>query len=353
MALNDDFRQADEVIIPPDTQFGWTDGTLSEQDALDVEKSVFDRLEADLPLQTRTREPRQFLPKIWDLFNQYQKSKGRYDGSYDWTLLDEFAVRKPLLWLPQIIGSCVISNTFRGWVLRAMIQIVMYGKAEEYLGHTEFASTSFAPYCPWSYGMMRRRGGLRRGDGGFCGPMAESLMKDGVLPCNTPALVELTKRLSVAGENDYPEPQGSRGAAVYRDFGNWQYLDELKQYADYPLLESVSVKDAGQLWELHKAGKPTFVCSMEAIHKIGEHRDGFAIHAMNPRDQWAHNMASHGCFVSSDGDRWFRWSNESWGERHLYNRSFDEVDKRLRSGRLEMRSIGEIQGPGSQPPLMA
>lgn len=353
MTLNPDFRGADEVIVPDNAEFGWNPDGLPEHEAILLEERAFGELEEDIPVLMRARQDPAWMPEMKAKWDEFQKSKGRHEGSADWSLLDEFVFGKPIVWLPQIIGSCVASNTFRPWVTRFMIQIVLRGQAQEYLGRNEFGPENLSFYAPWSYGMMRRRGGLRRGDGGFCAPMAETLLKDGVMPCNTPALRDLLKRLNVAGSRDFPEPQTNRGAAVYREFGAWKYLDDLKPYADYPCRETIKIRSAEQLSEALQSGKPAFVCSMEAITKIGTHPDGFAIHARDPRNSWAHNMSVNGEFLASNGDRFFRWCNQSWGDQHTYNRRFDEVAQRLRTGALEMVAIGEIDGPQSAPPLIA
>lgn len=353
--LNPDFCSVDEVVVPGDINSltGWTDGKTDEADAIDQEKRAFGELEADFPVAFRAKAPRAPMPAMLEKWNEFQKSKGRHEGSNDLSLLDEFVFGKSLLFLPQIIGSCVMSNTLRPWVARFIWQIALLGDAQEYLGRDEFGPKSISLYGPMNYGLARRRANMRGSDGLYCAPMAESLMKDGVLPCSTPKLLDLHKRLGFTDDQDLPEPQGRDGSALYRAFGDWKHLDELSAYLDFPLLESESVKSAEQLWDLLQEGKPTFVCSMEAIHKVGQHRDGFAIHARNPRDRWAHNMSSNGVFVASDGERFFRWCNQSWGENHNYNRAFDEVDRSFREGRLTMQSIGGILAPSSAPPQVA
>lgn len=354
-ALNPDFKQADEVFVPTKKEFfGYTDGTMTEYEARLKEQREIAELQDDYPVAFHSRPfalPDNPLFKRW---NEFQKEKGRFESGgqicQDLTLLDEFVIKDNLAWLPQIIGSCVISNTFRAWVARLMFQNAFI--KGEYLGRNEYTPENYSFYCPWSYGMMRRRGGLRRGDGGFCRPMAESLLKDGVLPCDTPALIDLTKSLGVSDPRDYPEPQGSRGKSVYRKFGNWSYLDDLKQYADYRLVETPSVRDEDTLWDNLMKGIPCFVCSMEAIRKAGTHPDGFTIHERNPRSSWAHNMCFFGGFFSSDGERWVRESNESWGVKVIYNRRLSEVGNSFRRNRLTVQGIGEILGPSSSPPVI-
>lgn len=350
--LNPDFRGCDEVEVPEHLRHmpGWAPGESDLQSATDKESRAFDRLAEEVPQAFQGMQQAEPIPEMLAKWNEFQASKGRYPGSADWSLLDEFVHGEPLVFLPQIIGSCVMSNTFRCWVIRNMYQIVLQGRSEEYIGRNEFGTKNYAFYCPWSYGMARKRANMRRGDGLYCEPMAASLLKDGVIPCTTPALIALCNRLGVGRDKDYPEPQN---ASVYRAFGNWSYLDELAQYADYRVIDLPMVKSADQLWDCLGECKTAFVCSGEAIHKIGTHKDGFPIHARNPRDSWSHNMAFHGRLVASDGERFFRQSNESWGAQHIYNRRFAEVDKAIRGGGLTIAAIGEIDAPKSSPPLVA
>ncbi|WP_372897345.1 hypothetical protein [Stieleria sp.] len=354
MRINPDFRTVDEVelAIDPQKLGGWTDGeSTTESELIAKENRTIDAIQAEQPAVFQTRITDEMSPEMLAKWTEFQLSKGRHRGSNDLSLIDEFVHGKPLLWLPQIIGSCVMSNTFRIWVARLMYQIVLLGKSQEYLGRNEFGSSNYSFYGPWSYGHARKKANMRRGDGLYCAPMAWSLMQ-GVISCSTPALMRILSDADLDNANDFPEPQGRDGAALYRAFGNWAHVDELEPYKDFAVLESPSVKSADQLWDLLLAGKPSFVCSGEAIHKVGEHPDGFPIHARNPRDSWSHNMAFIGAFVASDGERFIRESNESWGEKHIYNRRFAEVESSFRAGRLTVQAIGEIAGLSSSPPLM-
>lgn len=248
------------------------------------------------------------------------------------------------------VHNCVVSNTLRPYVTRMMYQIIMLGMGQEYLGRSEFGPDNFSFYGPWTYGMARRRANMRSGDGLYFEPMAASLLKDGVLPCNTPALVSFLQSKGLADPTDFPEPQGSNGARLYREFGQHRYLDEFKQYATAPVEEINRIRNGDELWEALGEGKTAFCCSMEAIHKVGTHKDGFAIHARNRRDRWAHNMSFQGRMVASDGDRFIRHCNQSWGENHLYNRRLEELDWELRNGGLTCGTIGPIRSPISKAP---
>lgn len=351
VAMNPDFsRRADENVKPPNPQFGWTDGTVTLDQAHYLEQVGRERLENDMPIVCRTRIVAAPLPEIEKQWKQFQKDKGRYEGSADWTLLDEFVIKKVLIWLPQIIGSCVMSNTFRGWVIRLMYQIGFLGMPQEYLGRNEFGSINYSFYGPYNYGAARKRANMRGGDGLYCEAMAESLVKDGVVACNTPKLLEILKKLGADREKDFPEPQN---ASVYRSFGNWNYIDDLRQYADFPLENCPSVKSVDELREHLKAGSPCFQCSGLAVKKVGTHKDGFAVHARNPSDSWSHNMCWHGVFYASDGKEYFVLSNESWGLGYVYNIPTEEVEDWFRRRNITVAAIGNIRGPQSAPPAIA
>lgn len=348
--LNPDFRGADEVVVPPNGLMGWTDGKTEEREAISREQRGADRLMADMPVAFNARPPEEPVPALLASWNAFQKSKGRFDGSFDWTLLDEWIHKEPLLFLPQIIGSCVESNTNPALVCREMYQVGLLGQASEYLGRKEFGPSNYASYGPFSYGMARRRANMRGSDGLYCEPMLESLMKDGRIPCNTPKLLEILNARGLAREQDFPEPQGNAGAQLYRDFGNWKHLDELMPFADNLVTEGSYVTDISQLLEGFEQGKVAFVCSSEAIKKVGTHPDGFAIHAVDTRNKWYHNMSLRGKFVASDGEQFIREANESWGKEHIYNRRVDEVAAAIRTRKLTIALIGNINMRKSSVP---
>lgn len=321
---------ADEVLqVGP---MGWVGSPDQERKALDT-------LQSAVPIVFSSTYPSDIMPEIETKWNLFQKSKGRHDGSCDLTLLDDFVFGRNYAWEDQFIGSCVISNTFRGHVKRQLIQTALFGQPVEWLGKEEFGPKSIAPYAPWSYGMMRKRGNLRGGDGGFCEAMGQSLLLDGVLPCNSPLLLTLLKQLGADTEKDFPEPRSNR---IYRAFGDWKYNDILLPDACCRLLDSDVVTSVDQQVELGKVCKPLFQCSMIAIKKVGTHKDGFAIHARDTQNQWAHNMGWQGFFIASDGRRFHRLSNESWGDEIIYNIPDEELDDWYKRRLPSTMSIGQI-----------
>jgi hypothetical protein len=222
----------------------------------------------------------------------------------------------------------------------------MRGDGNEFIGRNEFTPYNISFYAPFSYGEARRRAKMKGGDGLYCEAAYESLTKCGVLPCSTPALLELTKKLKVANDRDYPEPQNE---SVYRAFGNWQYIDELIKYCDFRLLETTSITTIDGLLEANKQFKPASVCSGVAIRKIGTHKDGFDIHARDPNNVWMHNMSFQGFFISSDGKVYVKLCNKSWGKDRVYNVPVEEAAEWFNRGRLTVQTIGDIDLPRSVP----
>lgn len=335
---------------------GWVvPGVTTIQEQLDEERRWFDRASADYPTAYMARPAREMLPAIKEKWEAFQLSKGRFAGSVDLTLIDEFVFKKSFTFLPQGIGSCVWSNTFRRWVERMCVEICLMGDPEEFIGTTQFGSTSIAPFCV-SYGFARQRANMRGGDGLYCKPMSESLLKDGVVLCSTPKLKELMQGAGAIRETDWPEPQSN---ALYRRIGDWAWNDALRPYAACRLLESVDIRTMDACLESIKAYKPMFMCSGIAIRKVGTHQDGFDIHARNPGDSWAHNMGIAGLRVASDGKQFIRICNTSWlqggstdVEKYIYNVPVDEVAGWFRSNRVDVSNIGDIDGIQSLPTMI-
>ena len=339
---------ADEVVVPPHINLGnlgWAPTEPVDQ-ALAREKAGMERLAADMPVAFAACEATPLVPEIAKKWEEFQLSKGRHAGSCDMTLLEDFAFGRNFAWLPQGIGSCVISNTFRQWAKRVIFQVTLAGQSGEYLGREEFGPQSIAPYAPWSYGMARKRANMRGGDGLYCEPMGASLLKDGVLPCHSPKLLALLKSLGADSDKDFPEPQSN---ALYRAFGDWKYLDELSVDACCRLLDTDEVTSADQYLDFARAYKPAFQCSGIAIKKVGTHMDGFAIHAQDQGNSWAHNMGLAGFFVASDDEIFIRLSNESWGDEIVYNIPIDELSRWYSRKLTSTMTIGEIGLQKSTP----
>ena len=328
---------------------GWgDDDTQSINARHDQESRIYDRLSSDMPVAYKIRDTKPMSELLFSKFRALMDSKGYGKDSADMTFLDEFLFGKRMAFLPQKTGSCVISNTFRPWVRRAMFELAIKGDPEEYLGKQEFSTNNISFYAPFSYGCGRRRGNMKGGDGSWCEIQYESLIKDGVILCSNGKLLEILTKLNAVDPEDFPEPQDN---SVYRRFQNWEFLDTLLPFADFRLLESPKVTDMDTHLQLSRQFKPASVCSGIAIHKIGTHKDGFDIHAQNPRDTWLHNTSFQGHFESSDGNLFIRLSNESWGKNVIYNVPVEEVDKWYKRKEVTVQAIGEIDLPDSVPSI--
>ena len=254
-ARNPDFRGTDEIVLPNNVRdlCGWTDeANPDERKALDTEKRLFTNYAEATPDRFTAQIARVPEGAILQKWNDFQLSKGRYPGSNDLSLLDEFVTGKPLIWLPQIIGSCVISNTFRPWVARLMWQVRLLGDLMEYIGRNEFTPANFAFYGPYQYGHARKLANMKGGDGLYAAPAAKSLMQ-GVLRCDEDRLTAILRSVNLSSDRDYPEPQGSDGARFYRKMGAWSHIDDLSRYAKYPLEECPEVRSADEAWDYLQA----------------------------------------------------------------------------------------------------
>ena len=329
---------------------GWGDGTLTEAEMVRYETEYHERAAADMPVAYRSRPTtNRVLPGIQRRWSEAMERKGMRADSVCLNTLEEITWGRKFDWLPQDIGSCVASNTFRVWVQRAIAQIAARGDGEEYLGTTEFGPSSIAPYAPQTYGMARKRANMRGSDGLYCEPMAESLMKDGVLDCSTPKLLELLRTLDADAAKMLPEPIGR--PSLYRAFGNWEHIESLRQFCDSRLMASVKINSVDEHLEASKQMKTAFMCSMIAIRKTGTHKDGFDVHARNPNDRWAHNMGWSGHFYDRSGNLFFILNNTSWGPKAMYNIPAEELDRWYKAKLPTTMTLEEIDMPDS-PPLV-
>lgn len=332
---------------------GWVvPGYTEINKMLEAEQRYYENLYSQFSESFQSRPAKDFQPAIKAKWEAFQLSKGREAGSCDLTLIDEFVFGKSFTWLPQDIGSCVWSNTFRRWFERMLVEICLRGDPEEFIGKNEFGPQSLAPFCI-SYGFARQRANMRGGDGLYCKPMSESLALDGVVLCSTPKLKELMDKAGATSDKDYPEP---RSARLYRQIGDWAWNEALKPYADCKVLESPTVTTI----DLHRqnalAHKPMYQCSGIAMRKSGTHKDGFAIHTQDPSDSWSHNMGWAGMRVASDGKVYHRLCNTSWlqpnepdKEKYIYNVPDEEVARWYSRKIIDVSTIGEIAGIESLP----
>jgi hypothetical protein len=268
------------------------------------------------------------------------------------TLLVEWIFGERWVFLPQDIGSCVFSNTFRPWISRMCWEIVLLGDLEKWTGTGQFGINSIAPHCV-QYGFAREIANMRGGDGLYCAPMIKSLQR-GIVTCSTPKVKELHDQNGASGDTNYPEP---RSAALYRKIGDWAWNTALRPYVQCALRESVEVTNPDQHQIQDAQSKPMIICSGLAFKKIGRHKDGFDIHGIDPANSWSHNMAFEGYRLSSDKNRFTRLHTMSWvrpgedPERQCFNLPPEELAKVYRQD-VDVASLGEIEGMPLAPPSL-
>lgn len=330
---------ATDVMLPSAISWndmGWGEAEQTELERYRSEQVIYEKAVNAQPRAFMQRAERPIDSAFKQKWDTFQRSKGYEEGSCDLTLIGEFYYGTRYKWRPQSTGSCTISNAFRMWSRRALWEVLAKGQLENVLGTTEYGKTSASFYAPLSYGIARQIGGLRRGDGGFCGSTIESLML-GVIDCDHPELHKVLRQLGADSDDDLPEP---RSDSVYRQFQNWTYNDRLKPFLTSPLLESVKVTSTAQLDDNLRQYKPSLCCSMLAVKKGGEY-NGLTYFVINPNDTWAHNMSWGGKIVWN-GRTFYLLSNESWPGAPIYPIPADEVDRIFSKFRPDVMTMGEI-----------
>jgi hypothetical protein len=317
---------------------------------LDAEKRWLENAIKDYPIAYQARERAAVLPGLKAKWDRFQLDRGRFPGSQDFTLLDEFVFGKSFTFRYQPIGSCVYANSFRPWVAGALYQISLLGENEEFPGREELGVKSIAPFSV-SYGFARQRANMRGGDGLYCKPMQDSYIKDGIVLCSTPKVKELMDAAGATKDENYPEP---RSESLCRRIGDWAWNELLRPYATCRMLDAPIPENMDAFNANIDAGRPMFQCSGIAVRRVGEHKDGFPIHGIDPGNSWAHNMGIMGRRVASDGTRYVIVDNTSWlrdtnkPEAYIYNIPEDDFQKRW-FPKIDIGVIGDIDGIKSLP----
>jgi len=291
---------------------GWGTETSNELEKRRVEQSTIDKAMEARPASFVQRDAKYLDPVVSKRWEDFQLSKGYDEGSCDLSLVEEFYFGRRFHWLPQGTGSCTVSNFFRCHFRRTLWEVLLKGQLESLLGSTEYGPQSAAFYAPVTYGIARQIGGLRNGDGGFCGSTIQSAML-GVLRCDNGKLNELLAKLNANGDTDYPEP---RSNSVYREFQSWKYNDAFKPFLTDPLAESVKISNVSTLVQNLEQYKPGYMCSMVAIKKGGAHK-GLTYYIVDRNNQWAHAMCFCG-MIKWQGRTFLLLSNESWQDNLIY-----------------------------------
>lgn len=209
----------------------------------------------------------------------------------------------PIKMYPQIIGSCVASGGARAFALRMLFEVLARGDLETVMGSELYGDNSFISYAPLNYGEGRKFANIRGGDGSYCEVHVRSL-KLGVVDCNDSRLDRYADH-----PRDLPEPQDTR---TYRDFGNWQHLNDFPPATRQAKLTSAErITDVDRLWKVQtEMFAPCMVCSNQGFGPK-RHLDSLGITEYGFQGNWAHNMTIGGG-LSLNGNRFFEVDN-SWG----------------------------------------
>lgn len=322
---------------------GW--GHEQVADTEDYERRNFGELRDDMPARFSARPAKPKDSAAWQKILAAMKADGLENGSVSLRYMSMPHFGEVLQWGAQLIGSCVASGAMRAVAYRTMAELFVLGQQEKLLGSKPIGQQSVAPFAPYHYGCGRRRGNLRGGDGSFCSAQIEAFLKDGILMCSHKDLPQLVGNR----EQDYPETQNER---LYRQFGDWKYLDDFIGDARYiKLLESEPIKDVDRL----KAAicdelKPAMICSNWGFAAKRKHADGFWIYERS--GQWAHNMTLSGIRIDSRGDVFVEVTNSWGGQAHKDGEHFyvDSATAQRWLNQAECQTIGDIDLPDQDAP---
>lgn len=286
---------------------GWGEPVQTEQGRLDSERRMFSTVMEANQDEFTPKDAPDYNEQRFKVVKDLMEADGIEDG-FSTNHVEAAVFGSMLVWLAQIIGSCVGSGGGRGWTQRVLIELFLLNEPEKPFGTELIGTNNVCQFIPYSYRAGRRRGGLNRGDGSFCSVHIEGFMKDGALPCSAPGIQS----------DAFPEPQSS---STYRSMGNSNsFMDKFKPIAQkYLMTESVKITDADQGMEvMTKKFQPFMVCSSWAFEPAEKHptwklADGTPvyIYRRNKRTSWAHNMTIV-AFIKVSG-KWYVKVKNSWG----------------------------------------
>lgn len=325
---------------------GWGDPALDAGMRLDSERRQLYAAQCAHPVAFKARRAKAVSPAFLKRLQELHDKRGIADAgvkSIDLRVISELLFGQLMQWPAQLIGSCVASGGMRAWGLRSLFEVAAVGDSEEPIGRSRLGFNSLMPFGPYNYGVGRRLGRMRGGDGSYCSVHVQGFQRYGVIPCSTAKLQQIVG----SRETDYPETQSTN---LYRQFGDWQHLDTLEAYADYPLLESEEIRrgDRAKVCLVHEY-KPMMICSNWGFARQSRHKDGFWVYRRS--GTWAHNMTICGWIVASDGNEFVIVLN-SWGpDAHEDGEYFvipaELFDQWLPSASCQ--TIGDIDLPDSLP----
>jgi len=291
----------------PPGKMGWGEDTDTDESRLVREQRAFEALSNAYPDRINTATEPDYNENHFNIVKKLMQEDG-IDNGFSANHVEKAVFDNYLLWLEQLIGSCVGSGGGRVVTQRTLIEVFLLNEPEEILGTKLIGTNNVCPFIPFSYRAGRKIGGINRGDGSFCGAHIEGLMKYGSLPCSTPGIVS----------DAFPEPQNT---STYRNMGNSdELLTKFGPEAKVFLMEdTIKITDGDQGKDaLTKFFQPAMICSNWAFepdykHASWKFADGTPvyIYKRNTRTSWAHNM-SIVAVVEAYG-KWWVFVKNSWG----------------------------------------
>lgn len=307
----------------------------------DREKRHLDELAAKQPALMTMQAPKVPVQATMDRMVGLMKKDGIEDG-VDLRYLEKMVYGDFLRWKAQIIGSCVASGGGRAVHARTLVEVALLGQLEKTHGQKIIGRDNAATWMPYNYGAGRWIGGLRGGDGSFCGAHIQGLQKYGTVRCDTSGLQS----------DAFPETQSS---SLYRRWGDDRNL--IRQFEDegtkYRLTESVRCRSFNAVKEqLCVHLKPLMICSSYGFQPWKKHStwesNGSSVYIYKRSGSWAHNMTLIGC-VLVDGE-WYLIVRNSWGPTAHRGRDWFAInqstaDNWLRQSGTVAMTIGELDLP--------
>ena len=241
----------------------------------------------------------------------------------------------------QIIGSCVATSHIKLLATRMLHEIVLLGKAQEFLGRDITGQESLLPFGPYSYRTGRKYAGINgRGDGSTCSGQMRGTMALGFLPCDTTSL-----------QSDFfPEPKDRN---LYRAWGaNDSLMNQFSEQAQkFDLVEAPQITTADLMKRSLMEFKPVQICSGWGFGRTNK-RLSNGRYIWTRRGSWAHSMQII-AVILLDGD-WYGVVRNQWGKYHDnfvdFYVDFNEVERWIRQA--SAMAIGNIVSRQSDPPAI-
>jgi len=289
--------------------------------------------------------PSRFVPhgtplydeKIFEQCIEIGKADSIEEG-WDCTWLETLCAIELNNLAPQIIGSCVATSHITLLATRMIHEIVLLGRAEEFLGRKLSGRDSICPFGPYSYRAGRKHAGINgNGDGSTCSGQIKGSMVYGFLPCDTPDI----------RSDFFPEPKST---STYRQWGaNDRLLNEFAEAGQkFDLIEAPEVTTVEMATQMLKEFKPLQICSGWGFRTTGTRLPNGDV-LSSRSGSWAHSMQVQGIVKMTNGN-WYAKIRNQWGNYHAGKPYFwvtiEEFGRWLRNS--STMAIGTLQNRESK-----